>query len=80
MHTVQVLIQVDMLSPTGTSINEKVKQKVKANELQVPCYSSLLSFSFSLQLPAYAKATATQDPSCLCDLYHSLQQCQILTH
>ena len=44
MHTVQVLIQVDMLSPTGTSINKKVKQKVKANELQVPCYSSLLFF------------------------------------
>ena len=31
-----------------------------------------------LQLPAYATATATQDPSCTCDLCHSLWQCQIL--
>ena len=27
-----------------------------------------------LQLPAYAKATATRDPSCICNLLHSLQQ------
>ena len=31
-----------------------------------------------LQLLAYATATAMQDPSCVCDLYHSLQKCQIL--
>ena len=31
-----------------------------------------------LQLLAYATATATQDPSCIWDLHHSLQQCQIL--
>ena len=31
-----------------------------------------------LQLPAYATATATPDPSHICDLYCSLQQCQIL--
>ena len=33
-----------------------------------------------LQLPAYATATATatQDPSYVCDLHHSSQQCQIL--
>ena len=30
-----------------------------------------------LQLPAYATA-ATQDPSRVCSLHHSLQQCQIL--
>jgi len=31
-----------------------------------------------LQLLAYATATATQDPSQVCDLHHSSQQCQIL--
>ena len=31
-----------------------------------------------LWLPAYATATATQDPSCICDLHHSSQQHQIL--
>ena len=31
-----------------------------------------------LQLPAYPTATATQDLSCVCDLYHSSQQCPIL--
>ena len=30
-----------------------------------------------LQLLAYATATAIPDPSCLCDLCHSLQHCQI---
>ena len=28
--------------------------------------------------PAYARATATPDPSRICDPYHSLWQCQIL--
>ena len=31
-----------------------------------------------LQLPAYATATATSDPSHICDLCQSSQQCQIL--
>ena len=31
-----------------------------------------------LQLMAYATATATLDPSCLCDLHHSSWQCWIL--
>ena len=31
-----------------------------------------------LQLPAYTTAIATRDPSCICDLHHSLQQCWIL--
>ena len=31
-----------------------------------------------LQLLAYPTATATQDLSHICDLHHSLQQCQIL--
>ena len=31
-----------------------------------------------LQLPAYTTATVTLDPSHICDLHHSLQQCQIL--
>ena len=31
-----------------------------------------------LQLPVYATATATQDPSRICELHHSSRQCQIL--
>ena len=31
-----------------------------------------------LQLPAYTTATAMPDPSYVCDLHHSSQQCQIL--
>ena len=31
-----------------------------------------------LQLAAYATATATQDPSCICNLYHGSWQCRIL--
>ena len=31
-----------------------------------------------LQLPAYARATATQDPSCVYDLHGSSWQCRIL--
>ena len=31
-----------------------------------------------LQLPAYAVATAMWDPSCICELHHSLQQRKIL--
>ena len=31
------------------------------------------------QLPAYARATATPDPSCVCDLHHSSWQHQILS-
>ena len=31
-----------------------------------------------LQLPAYARATATPDPSHVCDLHHSSWQCWIL--
>ena len=30
-----------------------------------------------LQLPATVTATAMWDPSCVCDLHHSSQQCQI---
>ena len=33
-----------------------------------------LGVESELQLPAYSTATATQDPSCLCDLYHSWQR------
>jgi len=36
-----------------------------------------LGLSSELQLPAYARATATWDPSCICDLHHSSQQRQI---
>ena len=37
-----------------------------------------LGVEMKLQLPAYATATATQDPSHICDLYRSLWQHQIL--
>ena len=38
---------------------------------------SRLGVESELQLPAYATATATQDPSRICDLHHSSQQHQI---
>ena len=37
-----------------------------------------LGVQLELQLPAYATATATSDPSRVCDLHHSSWQCQIL--
>ena len=37
-----------------------------------------LEVESELQLPAYATATATWDPSHICDLCHSLQQRRIL--
>ena len=37
-----------------------------------------LGVELELQLPAYATATATWDPSYVCNLHHSSQQCQIL--
>ena len=33
-----------------------------------------LGVELELQLEAYAKATETPDPSCICDLHHSLLQ------
>ena len=36
-----------------------------------------LGVESELLLPAYATATATPDPSCVCDLYHSSRQCRI---
>ena len=36
-----------------------------------------LGVESELQLPFYATATAMQDPSHICDLYHSSQQCWI---
>ena len=37
-----------------------------------------LGVESELQLPAHATATAMQDPSHICNLHHSSQQCQIL--
>ena len=37
-----------------------------------------LGVKSELQLLAYTTATATQDPSHICNLYHRSQQCQIL--
>ena len=37
-----------------------------------------LGFESELQLPAYPTATATRDPSCVCDLHHSSRQRRIL--
>ena len=39
---------------------------------------SRLGVELELQLPAYTTATATLDPSHICDLHHSSRQCQIL--
>ena len=35
-----------------------------------------LGIELELQPRAYTTATATQDPSFVCDLYHSSRQCQ----
>ena len=37
-----------------------------------------LGVQSELRLLAYTTATATRDPSFVCDLHHSSQQCQIL--
>ena len=37
-----------------------------------------LEVESELQLPAYPTATATRDPSHVCNLHHSSQQCWIL--
>ena len=37
-----------------------------------------LGIESELQLPAYTTATATRDPSCICDLHHSAKQHRIL--
>ena len=37
-----------------------------------------LGVDSELELPAYARATATQDPSHVCDLHHSSRQLGIL--
>ena len=37
-----------------------------------------LGVELELQLPSYTTATVAPDPSPVCDLYHSSQQCQIL--
>ena len=36
-----------------------------------------LGVESELQLPTYSTVTATQDPSCICNLHHSSRQCQI---
>ena len=47
-----------------------------------PCLQHMevprLGVGLELQLPTYATATAMQDLSCICDLYYSLWQRQIL--
>ena len=43
-------------------------------QLEVP----RLGVQLELQLPAYIRATATRDQSCVCSLHHSSRQCQIL--
>ena len=37
-----------------------------------------LGVQLEIQLLAYTTATPTPDPSCVCDLHHRSQQCQIL--
>ena len=38
------------------------------------CGSSWAGVELELQMPAYTTATATWDPSSICDLHHSSQQ------
>ena len=38
-----------------------------------------LEVQSELQLPAYTAATATLDPSCICDLHHSSRQLMATT-
>ena len=37
-----------------------------------------LGVELKLQLQIYITVTATLDPSCICDIHQSLQQCQVL--
>ena len=37
-----------------------------------------LGVKLELQMLAYTIATATQDPSCICNLHHSSRQCRII--
>ena len=39
-----------------------------------------LGVELELQLPAYTTVTATPDPSCICDVGHSLGNTESLTH
>ena len=39
-----------------------------------------LQAELELQLQTYITVKATPDLSCICDLLHSSEQCQILTH
>ena len=39
-----------------------------------------LGIEWELQLPATATVTATRDPSCICNIHHSSQQCGSFTH
>ena len=66
-------------------INDKFKQEENLSCLFVLPFRATtymevprLGVQLELQLLAFATATATQDPSRLCDLYHSSQQRQIL--
>ena len=44
----------------------------------MPNGSSQLGIQSKLQLATYATATTTWDPSRICDLHHSSQQCLVL--
>ena len=46
---------------------------LKLQHMKVP----RLAVASELQLPAYTTATATRDPSCICNLHHSSQQPRI---
>ena len=57
------------------------EQKLKANRsyfIPMAYGGSQGRGESELQLLAYATATATTDPSRICDLHHSSRQCQIL--
>ena len=47
--------------------------RLNPRQMEVP----RLGVESELQPPVYTTATATPDPSCVCDLYHSSPQCRI---
>ena len=69
----RVLPSVGISSHTTTSLKQFTYIYVRA----VPAAygSSRLGIQSELQLQVYTTATATQDPSHICNLYRSFQQC-----
>ena len=68
------IIWINLLSITCTAIFFLRILGLHLQHMEVPG----LGDELELQPPAYATATAMQDPNHICDLHHSSQQCCIL--